>query len=97
MPAEVDDVECLTTRSRARSHGRTTVQNLEWFEVVETRGHIDNGTVAHFQVTPKRVSASTNRESADGDLPFPALIIDLQGDGPTTEGGASRAACATAP
>ena len=30
-----------------------TVRNLRWFEVVETRGHIENGAVAHFQVTLK--------------------------------------------
>ncbi|MCQ8117044.1 dodecin [Methylomonas rosea] len=30
-----------------------TVQNMRWFEVVETRGHIDNGKVAHWQVTIK--------------------------------------------
>ncbi|MCU7806654.1 MAG: dodecin family protein [Candidatus Thiodiazotropha sp. (ex Semelilucina semeliformis)] len=28
-----------------------TVENMNWFEVVETRGHIDNGQVAHWQVT----------------------------------------------
>lgn len=28
-----------------------TVQNMSWFEVVETRGHIENGQVAHWQVT----------------------------------------------
>jgi flavin-binding protein dodecin len=28
-----------------------TIQNMNWFEVVETRGHIDNGQVAHWQVT----------------------------------------------
>lgn len=27
-----------------------TVRNLQWFEVVETRGHITDGQVAHFQV-----------------------------------------------
>jgi len=27
-----------------------TVRNLNWFEVVETRGHIDNDKVAHYQV-----------------------------------------------
>ena len=27
-----------------------TVRNLDWFEVTEIRGHIENGTVAHFQV-----------------------------------------------
>ena len=30
-----------------------TVKHLEWFEVVETRGHIVDGAVAHFQVTLK--------------------------------------------
>tara|TARA_R100000322_G_scaffold7693_1_gene5192 strand:+ start:4003 stop:4215 length:213 start_codon:yes stop_codon:yes gene_type:complete len=26
---------------------------VEWFEVVETRGHIENGKVAHYQVVLK--------------------------------------------
>jgi len=30
-----------------------TVKHLNWFEVVETRGHIVDGAVAHFQVTLK--------------------------------------------
>ena len=30
-----------------------TVRNIDWFEVVETRGHVVNGAVAHFQVTLK--------------------------------------------
>lgn len=30
-----------------------TVRNLRWFEVVETRGHIEGGRVAHWQVTLK--------------------------------------------
>lgn len=30
-----------------------TIQNMRWFEVVETRGHIDNGKVVHWQVTIK--------------------------------------------
>ncbi|WP_299531860.1 dodecin [uncultured Streptomyces sp.] len=30
-----------------------TLRNLDWFEVVETRGHIENGAVGHFQVTLK--------------------------------------------
>lgn len=30
-----------------------TVKFLEWFEVLETRGHIQDGKVAHFQVTIK--------------------------------------------
>ena len=30
-----------------------TIKNIDWFEVVETRGHIENGKVGHFQVTLK--------------------------------------------
>lgn len=30
-----------------------SVRNLEWFEVAETRGHIENGKVGHYQVTLK--------------------------------------------
>lgn len=28
-----------------------TIRNLRWFEVVETRGHIEDGKIAHWQVT----------------------------------------------
>ncbi|MCU7814151.1 MAG: dodecin family protein [Candidatus Thiodiazotropha sp. (ex Rostrolucina anterorostrata)] len=28
-----------------------TINNMNWFEVVETRGHIENGQVSHWQVT----------------------------------------------
>ena len=30
-----------------------TIRNLRWFEVVDTRGHIEGGRVAHWQVTLK--------------------------------------------
>lgn len=30
-----------------------TMRNIHWFEVLETRGHVDNGVVAHWQVTIK--------------------------------------------
>lgn len=30
-----------------------TLHSLRWFEVVETRGHIDAGKVQHYQVTLK--------------------------------------------
>jgi flavin-binding protein dodecin len=30
-----------------------TLRQLDWFEVGEVRGQIENGTVAHFQVTMK--------------------------------------------
>ena len=38
---------------KAISRASSTLKNLDWFEVVETRGHIENGAVAHFQVTVK--------------------------------------------
>ena len=30
-----------------------TIQNMRWFEVVETRGYIENNKVAYWQVTIK--------------------------------------------
>ncbi|WP_020181094.1 dodecin [Methylopila sp. M107] len=30
-----------------------SLRNIKWFEVVETRGHVENGAVAHFQVALK--------------------------------------------
>ena len=30
-----------------------TLRNLNWFEVSEIRGHLEDGTVRHFQVTMK--------------------------------------------
>ena len=30
-----------------------TVRNMRWFEVTDTRGHIENGKIAHWQVTLK--------------------------------------------
>lgn len=30
-----------------------TIRHLDWFEVTDIRGYINDGTVAHFQVTMK--------------------------------------------
>lgn len=30
-----------------------TVRNIEWFEVIETRGHVVDGKVGHYQVVLK--------------------------------------------
>ena len=38
---------------RAIAKAAETVRNLRWFEVVDTRGHIEGGKVAHWQVTLK--------------------------------------------
>lgn len=37
----------------AVSKAAQSVRNLRWFEVVETRGHIEDGKVAHYQVKLK--------------------------------------------
>ena len=31
----------------------SAMRHIDWFEVVETRGHVVDGKVAHFQVTLK--------------------------------------------
>ncbi len=30
-----------------------TIREIGWFEVIQTRGHVENGDVKHFQVTLK--------------------------------------------
>ncbi|CAE6817269.1 dodecin family protein [Paraburkholderia sediminicola] len=37
----------------ALSKAANTVRNMHWFEVSETRGHIEEGKVMHWQVTLK--------------------------------------------
>jgi hypothetical protein len=37
----------------AISKASQSLHNLRWFEVMETRGHIESGRVAHYQVTLK--------------------------------------------
>jgi flavin-binding protein dodecin len=38
---------------KAIAKAAQTVRNMRWFEVVETRGHIEDGRIAHWQVTVK--------------------------------------------
>lgn len=37
----------------AISKAAKTMRNMHWFQVMETRGHIEEGKVAHWQVTLK--------------------------------------------
>lgn len=37
----------------AVANAATTEKNLRWLEVVETRAHLEEGNVAHWQVTVK--------------------------------------------
>jgi dodecin len=53
-----DAIQNAITRAGQSLHG------LRWFEVIETRGHIDNGRVAHYQVVIK--VGFTVEDSANG-------------------------------
>ena len=44
-------IEDAVTNALARA--KNTVRNMRWFEVVETRGHIEKGKIDHWQVTLK--------------------------------------------
>ena len=37
----------------ALARAEQTIRNMRWFEVTETRGHIEDGKVNHWQVTVK--------------------------------------------
>ena len=39
--------------SNAVQRASQTVRNMRWFEVIETRGTIENGSVSEWQVTVK--------------------------------------------
>jgi dodecin len=39
--------------SVALARANKTLRNIEWFEITETRGHVESGKVAHWQVTLK--------------------------------------------
>ena len=42
-----DAIQAAVTRASR------TLRNLRWFEVINTRGHIEGGKVQHYQVTMK--------------------------------------------
>jgi flavin-binding protein dodecin len=44
-------VEDATRKAIAKAS--QTLRNLRWFEVIETRGDIEDGRIAHWQVTLK--------------------------------------------
>ncbi|MEP7209117.1 MAG: dodecin [Casimicrobiaceae bacterium] len=37
----------------AISKASKTIKHIDWFEVMETRGHVENDAIAHFQVKLK--------------------------------------------
>jgi dodecin len=63
--------------STAIAKASTSVRNIDWFEVIETRGHVENGKVAQ-QSLASRMSCSSNASRprsviARPSLPFLAL------------------------
>jgi flavin-binding protein dodecin len=46
-----DSIEEAIDNALARAH--KTVHHMDWFEVAETRGHIVDGKVGHYQVVLK--------------------------------------------
>jgi flavin-binding protein dodecin len=39
--------------NQAVERANKTLRHMGWFEIVETRGHIEGGKIAHWQVTVK--------------------------------------------
>ncbi|HEX9931441.1 MAG TPA: dodecin [Allosphingosinicella sp.] len=39
--------------SNAITRASATIREIGWFEVLSTRGHVEDGRVAHYQVTLK--------------------------------------------
>jgi len=37
----------------ALARAKKTVRNMRWFEIAETRGYLEDGNIAHWQVTLK--------------------------------------------
>ena len=67
----------------AVARASTTIRHLEWFQLVETRGHIADGAVAHFQVTLKlgfKLDEEESGATSRNDIPEPAT--DPLHDGP---------------
>ena len=36
---------------KAIARASKTIREIRWFEVLQTRGHVENGTLRHYQVT----------------------------------------------
>jgi flavin-binding protein dodecin len=49
--SSADSIEAAIQNAIAKAS--KSLHNLRWFQVMETRGDIDNGRVAHYQVTLK--------------------------------------------
>jgi flavin-binding protein dodecin len=50
----------------AVSRASRNLRNLRWFEVVQTRGHVEGGQVRHYQVTLKVGFTLAGDDDSDG-------------------------------
>jgi flavin-binding protein dodecin len=60
-----------------------SIRHIGWFEVIETRGHVHDGAVAHFQVTLKigfRLDEDSSAAQRDDSIPEPGT--DALHEGP---------------
>lgn len=46
-----ESIEDAVSTAIAKAH--ETIRNIQWFNITETRGHVVDGKVAHWQVTVK--------------------------------------------
>ena len=46
-----DGIEDAVKNALAKAS--SSLRNIRWFEVVETRGHVEDGKIGHWQVTIK--------------------------------------------
>jgi len=58
-----------------------TVRHIRWFEVIETRGHVEDGEVRHVQVTLK-VGFTLDEPEAAGTRQAPEPGTDPLHEGP---------------
>jgi flavin-binding protein dodecin len=49
--SSADSIEDAVKNALAKAS--RSLRNLRWFEIVETRGHIEDGKIGHWQVTIK--------------------------------------------
>ncbi len=47
--SSVTSIEDAVSTAIAKAH--ETVRNIQWFKVIETRGHVSEGKVQHWQVS----------------------------------------------
>ena len=50
-----------------------TIRNLRWFEVMQTRGHVEEGEIRHFQVVVKAGFTLDDEDDDDRGASLPVV------------------------